>query len=57
MKEKNRRLETEDDICASITAVYSKFDAPQLAAIVGSDRAAQMVASKKDVHMIMVENI
>ncbi|XP_065208763.1 U3 small nucleolar RNA-associated protein 25 homolog isoform X2 [Planococcus citri] len=56
MNDANKRIKTEEDICSSITGIYSKFDAPQLASIVSSDRAAQMLASKKDVHMIMVES-
>lgn len=37
----------------TITAVYSKFDALQLSAIVGFDRASRMISSEKHVHMFM----
>uniref|UniRef100_UPI00358E8A69 U3 small nucleolar RNA-associated protein 25 homolog isoform X1 n=2 Tax=Myxine glutinosa TaxID=7769 RepID=UPI00358E8A69 len=35
------------------TVLYSRFDALRLAAVVGSERAAQMIASSKSVHLFV----
>ncbi|KAM9316845.1 U3 small nucleolar RNA-associated protein 25 homolog [Gastrophryne carolinensis] len=35
------------------TVLYSKYDAQRLAAVVGAERAAQMVQSKKNVHLFV----
>lgn len=35
------------------TALYSRYDAHRLAAITGADRAAQMLHSKKPVHLFI----
>ncbi|XP_043917749.1 U3 small nucleolar RNA-associated protein 25 homolog isoform X2 [Protopterus annectens] len=35
------------------TVLYSKYDAQKLAAVVGADRAAQMIQSKKSVHLFV----
>ncbi|XP_029449151.1 digestive organ expansion factor homolog [Rhinatrema bivittatum] len=35
------------------TVLYSKYDAQRLAAVVGTDRAAQMLQSKKNVHLFV----
>uniref|UniRef100_A0A1B6LTA9 U3 small nucleolar RNA-associated protein 25 homolog n=2 Tax=Graphocephala atropunctata TaxID=36148 RepID=A0A1B6LTA9_9HEMI len=37
----------------SVTVLYTKYDSAQLAAIVGSDRVARMLASDRSVHMFM----
>ena len=37
----------------SATVLYTKYDAQRLAAVVGTDRAAHMVQSDKDVHMLV----
>lgn len=37
----------------TVNVVYSKYDAPQLAAVVGSERAARMLTSDRHVHMFM----
>jgi U3 small nucleolar RNA-associated protein 25 len=35
------------------TVLYSKYDAQRLAAVVGVERAAQMLQSKKSVHLFI----
>lgn len=35
------------------TVLYSKYDAQKLAAVVGVDRAAQMLQSTKNVHLFV----
>jgi len=35
---------------SSVTAIYCKYDAPRLAAIVGSERTSHMFSSDKKVH-------
>lgn len=35
------------------TVLYSKYDAQRLAAVVGAERAAQMLRSKKNVHLFI----
>lgn len=35
------------------TVLYSKYDAQKLAAVVGIERAAQMLQSKKNVHLFV----
>ncbi|XP_069682639.1 U3 small nucleolar RNA-associated protein 25 homolog isoform X2 [Periplaneta americana] len=37
----------------TVTVLYSKYDVQQVAAIVGTDRAARMVNSERNVHMFM----
>lgn len=37
----------------TVTVIYSKYDVLQLAAIVGTERAAKMVQSDRDVHMLV----
>lgn len=37
----------------TVNVVYSKYDAPQLAGIVGSERATRMLTSDRPVHMFM----
>lgn len=37
----------------TVNVIYSKYDAPQLAAIVGSERASCMLASDRPIHMFM----
>ena len=36
-----------------ITVLYTKYDAQKLAAIVGNERAAQMINAQKSVHMFV----
>lgn len=35
------------------TVLYSKYDAQRLAAVVGVERAAQMLQSRKNVHLFI----
>jgi len=37
----------------TVTVLYSKYDVQRLAAIVGTDRAARMVSSERNVHMFV----
>lgn len=37
----------------TVTVLYSKYDVQQLAAIVGTDRAARMVSSERNVHLFV----
>ncbi|KAF2879479.1 hypothetical protein ILUMI_26703 [Ignelater luminosus] len=39
----------------TVTVLYSKYDANQLAAIVGTERAAKMVNSDRNVHMLVTD--
>lgn len=39
----------------TVTILYTKYDAQQLAAIVGTDRAAQMIQSEKNVHLLVTD--
>ncbi|NXV84222.1 DIEXF factor, partial [Atlantisia rogersi] len=41
------------DATWTCTVLYSKYDAQKLAAVVGIDRTAQMLQSKKDVHLFV----
>jgi hypothetical protein len=49
-------IQTEGLSDMSVTVIYSKFDATQLAAIVDSERATRMLASDKPVHMFMTDS-
>lgn len=42
-----------EDASWTCTAVYSRYDAHKLAAITGSQRAAQMLNSSKPVHLFI----
>ncbi|XP_069464604.1 U3 small nucleolar RNA-associated protein 25 homolog [Ambystoma mexicanum] len=42
-----------DEATWTCTVLYSKYDAQRLAAVVGADRAAQMLQSKKNVHLFV----
>ncbi len=44
---------TQDSANLSCTVLYTKYDAHRLAAVVGTDRAAHMISSHKDVHMLV----
>lgn len=39
----------------TVTILYTKYDVQQLAEIVGMDRAAKMVQSVKNVHMLVTD--
>lgn len=39
----------------TVTVLYSKYDANQLAAIVGTERAVRMVNSDRNVHMLVTD--
>lgn len=39
----------------TVTVLYTKYDAQQLAAIVGTDRAGKMLQSEKHVHMLVTD--
>lgn len=41
------------DATWTCTVLYSKYDAQKLAAVVGIDRTAQMLQSKKNVHLFV----
>lgn len=47
------QIKDQSEGSLSVSVMYTKYDAAQLAAIVGSDRAAKMLASDKTVHMFM----
>ncbi|CAG2166410.1 unnamed protein product [Oppiella nova] len=47
---------TGDYSAMSCTLIYSKFDAFQLSAIVGTNKATQMLRSSTPVHMFVTEN-
>ncbi|KRT82956.1 hypothetical protein AMK59_3427, partial [Oryctes borbonicus] len=39
----------------TVTVLYTKYDAQQLAGIVGTDRATKMLQSEKDVHLLVTD--
>lgn len=43
----------EGEATLTCTAFYSKYDAQKLAAVVGVERAAQMLQSSKNVHLFV----
>ncbi|KAG8443706.1 hypothetical protein GDO86_009034, partial [Hymenochirus boettgeri] len=43
----------EEEATWTCTVLYSKYDAQRLAAVVGAERAAQMLQSKKNVHLFV----
>jgi U3 small nucleolar RNA-associated protein 25 len=49
----NQNQGTGDESNKTVTVLYSKYDVQRLAAIVGTDRAARMVSSERNVHMFM----
>lgn len=49
----NQNQESGNESNTTVTVLYSKYDVQQLAAIVGTDRAARMVSSERNVHMFM----
>ncbi|PKU45583.1 hypothetical protein llap_4116 [Limosa lapponica baueri] len=48
-----KATESGADATWTCTVLYSKYDAQKLAAVVGIDRTAQMLQSKKDVHLFV----
>nr|XP_006122234.1 digestive organ expansion factor homolog [Pelodiscus sinensis] len=46
-------IATGEEATWTCTVLYSKYDAQKLAAVVGVDRAAQMLQSKKNVHLFV----
>ncbi|XP_038617328.1 digestive organ expansion factor homolog [Tachyglossus aculeatus] len=48
-----KAMSGSDEATWTCTALYSKFDAQKLAAVVGVDRGAQMLHSKKNVHLFI----
>ncbi|XP_054263815.1 U3 small nucleolar RNA-associated protein 25 homolog [Macrosteles quadrilineatus] len=49
-------MQTDKDVgegSLSVSVMYTRYDAPQLAAIVGSDRTSRMLTSDRPVHMFM----
>ncbi|PSN43106.1 Digestive organ expansion factor [Blattella germanica] len=53
MQEINQPKHGGNESNMTVTVLYSKYDVQQLAAIVGTDRAARMVNSERNVHMFM----
>lgn len=53
MHEANQNPKAGAESNMTVTTLYSKYDAIQLAAIVGTERAGKMIASDKSVHMLM----
>lgn len=56
MQDAYQNLESGDKGNMTVTVLYSKYDAPQLASIVGSTRASKMIVSDKNVHMFVSES-
>lgn len=42
-----------EEATLTCTVLYSKYDAQRLAAVVGAERAAQMLQSSKNVHLFV----
>ncbi|CAG9764899.1 unnamed protein product [Ceutorhynchus assimilis] len=53
MQEANMNKKVGSMTNMTVTVIYSKYDILQLAAIVGTERAAKMVQSERDVHMMV----
>ena len=53
MQEANQNPRAGSESNMTITTLYSKYDAMQLAAIVGTERAGKMLGSDKSIHMVM----
>lgn len=53
MQEANQNPRAGSESNMTVTTIYSKYDAMQLAAIVGTERAAKMIKSEKAIHMLM----
>ncbi|PNF37678.1 Digestive organ expansion factor-like protein [Cryptotermes secundus] len=53
IRDTNQNQNTGDESNMTVTVLYSKYDVHRLAAIVGTDRAARMVSSERNVHMFM----
>ncbi|XP_067015268.2 U3 small nucleolar RNA-associated protein 25 homolog [Anabrus simplex] len=53
MQEANQSRRGGSESNMSVTVLYSKYDALQLAAVVGTDRASRMLSSERDVHMFV----
>ncbi|XKL67969.1 hypothetical protein PGB90_003460 [Kerria lacca] len=56
MQEANQNPKLSDNSSISVSVIYSKYDAPQLAAIVSTNRAARMLASDQEIHMFMTDD-
>ncbi|ENN77471.1 hypothetical protein D910_07347 [Dendroctonus ponderosae] len=50
----NKKVGSMDQM--SVTVIYSRFDLHQVAAIVGSERAARLLSSERDEHMLLTED-
>ena len=55
MQESNQNPKGGSESNMSVTVVYCKFDVLQLSSVVGTERAAQMLTSEKNVHMIITD--
>ncbi|KAK0082100.1 hypothetical protein PV325_011059 [Microctonus aethiopoides] len=53
MHESNQNPRAGSESNMTVTTLYSKYDAMHLAAIVGTERANQMIVSSKNMHMLM----
>ncbi|XP_011312696.1 digestive organ expansion factor homolog [Fopius arisanus] len=53
MHEANQNPKAGTESNMTVTVLYCKYDAMQLAGIVGTERTGKMIASEKDVHMLM----
>jgi U3 small nucleolar RNA-associated protein 25 len=49
----NQNQDIGDESNKTVTVLYSKYDVQRLAAVVGTDRAARMINSERNVHMFM----
>ncbi|KAL1139289.1 hypothetical protein AAG570_006275 [Ranatra chinensis] len=52
----NRAFKMEQPSEMTVNVLYSKYDAPQLSGIVGSERATRMLASEKSAHVFMTDS-
>lgn len=49
----NKKIGSDSNM--TVTVLYCKYDVHQLAAIVGTERAAKMLQSDRNVHMLLTE--
>lgn len=56
MQEANQNARDGGENSMSVTILYTKYDMLQIAAVVGSERAAEMAASDKTSHTFMTED-
>lgn len=55
MQEANQYKKAGSTADMTVSVIYSKYDALQLASVVGTERAMKMISSDKNVHMLLTD--